>query len=296
MYKIAIFSLFAAFFALTAYLWLRANRAIADKRKDRNVERKVYKLDLEDKTLTEVQMKVEEDFKLAGNPLGLNYKRFVLSRDIGFSVFITYICVKWVILGNGNIPWMLIVIPVILYAFVFSFHKYSAFHFFMSHAIEFEESKKNFDLFNMFQMFLNEYEQKKEKPYQVEALMREFKKYLPHIDLAINEFLMNVNKLPSNYAYDVFARVVGTELGKQLANILFEISQVGAENGRDVLLQRYDEFRLKRQEEVKSRVKMMNGICWAIAFGGAYFVLASLMFVTAYLQYSETQNIMFTVG
>lgn len=296
MIKIGIYLMFAFCFILVGIAWMRTNRVIEKRDDAEGSGVKRFLLNFDQSSMTEIQMKVEEDFKQAGNPLGLNYMKYILIRDALFVGVIAYICVTKFIMGNGDVSPFAILAPVLLYLFVFTFHKYSAFHFIMSNLIDLKQSKKNFDVFNLFQMFLNEYEQRREHDFQVEYLMKEYKRYLPHIEGAINEYLNNVSKIPASYAYDVFSREVGTELGKQLATILYEVSQTSADNAREILLQRYDEFRLKRKEEVKKRVKFINGIAWGIAYGGAFFVLASLMFANAYLQYSETQDLIFTVG
>lgn len=285
-------------FTISVYfMFLYLYRVLFPKHKINPKEIVTYVFDINNNELTKEQQIIKDEFKLAGFPLGLNHKKFAIYRDMGLYLTIGYLNYDFFANHRLQYPIYTIIAIILIYTFIFGYHRYSLIHKILDLLKELFNGRKNAELFNLYQMFLNEFEQAEDnkETYNVEYLMKDFKKHTKSLDRSIDVFLENCHRYPPSLAYEMFSDDIGTPDAKNISGILFEISQTHAKEGKQMLENRYEEFKKRRQELHRKRMKLRSGVAFLIAFTGALMVLICVGSVF-YLQFEEQREVFFNNG
>lgn len=241
-----------------------------------------------------------DQLKLKQAGINLPIKKIKVFRNIFILIWLIYLHVGYF---SGKIPTYPLssIITFLSLFMVLSLNSYSPLSAIVSLMSKSHKRKVNMEIFNLYQMFLNEFEQadslseENNKNIHIEFLMKDFRKHTKRVTRAINVFLENVDRYPRNLAYDLFAEEVDTDDARRLASILFEISKTSSLDGKKIMEMRYSDFKKRRQENHRLKMKNKTLIGYAVGFTGSLTVLISA-FSAYYLEFVEMSNNLFQYG
>ncbi|MFP7442555.1 hypothetical protein SFC50_02510 [Bacillus infantis] len=176
--------------------------------------------------------KAEEIFKEAGYPLGITGVRWTIIYWILLAfLFINYIAYPY--MAKGSISLISIVIIVSVMTLLSPAFPFSLTRFILKRLIEYKKAKRNSELFSLYDMLLSEIEMMQQTRINAYSLIRTLKPYFKELDGTITRLLANwTSDNGPDYALDIFAKEIGTNEAKSLANVLKKFD----ENKRDTII------------------------------------------------------------
>ncbi len=221
---------------------------------------------------------MEEHFRKAGKPLGLTSVTYRLYRDIAFIAAFAYVHIALLNGSYGSYPYKKVGLLIALYIATHLHPKFPVMKLLGWFKNQYT-SKKNQEVFHLYQMICNDYEFEDEKDAQsVYSTLMEYRKYTHAIRPALDKCLRSY-PLDRKKALELFAREIGTDEAVSLANILKEVVETSPAEARDLLDQNYAEFKTKRQEIHRKRMKNRGLIGYVITFSGLMMILVCFIMV-----------------
>lgn len=177
--------------------------------------------------------KTEMLLKEAGYPLGINGLRYELIKW-GTLIFLllNYLFYPYLTTGDFN---PLIILGILFGTIFFNPNfAYSLTRFILKRLISYKQTKRNSELFSLYDMLISELQMMQTTRVNAYSLIRTLKPYFKEIEGPLNLLLVNwTSDAGPEYALDVFAEDIGSNEAKSLANVLKKFD----ENRRETLLQ-----------------------------------------------------------
>jgi hypothetical protein len=177
--------------------------------------------------------KNEDLFKEAGYPLGINGLRWEIIKWVLLSfVILNYIF--YPILTTGDFSLIAVVLIIVGMLMTMPTFPYSITRFVLNRLIDYKKAKRNSELFSLYDMLISEIQMMQNTRINSYSLLRTLKPYFKELDAPLTRLLTGwTNDEGPEKALDVFAKEIGTNEAKSLANVLKKFD----ENKRETILQ-----------------------------------------------------------
>jgi hypothetical protein len=177
--------------------------------------------------------KNENLLKEAGYPLGINGLRWELIKwSLLIFTVTNYIIYPFIATGDYSlIAPLLILVGMVLIMPTFP---YSITRFILNRLIGYKKAKRNSELFSLYDMLISELQMMQNTRINSYSLIRTLKPYFKELEGPLTRLLSGwTNDEGPEVALDAFAKEIGTNEAKSLANVLKKFD----ENKRETILQ-----------------------------------------------------------
>lgn len=176
--------------------------------------------------------KTEQLLKEAGYPLKINGLRWeIIKWTLLVIVLLNYVVYPY--LTNGDIQVFYILGVLAGMIFLSPTFPYSLTRFVLNRLIDYKKAKKNSELFSLYDMLLSEIQMMQQTRVNAYSLIRTLKPYFKELDGTITRLLANwTSHEGPESALEIFAKEIGTNEAKSLANVLKTFD----ENNRDTII------------------------------------------------------------
>jgi hypothetical protein len=222
---------------------------------------------------------LEKQFVIAGSPLGLNARKFQISRYVIFICSFGYGIYR--IFTNPDLEMMPkllgIAIPVILLQVVTN-PKQRSMKFVFKLYQDRNEYFKNQELFMLYSMITDELKESKDQTVNILDLLRKLRQYTPRIRSSINKGLRQP-RLGINAVMDIVGRDIGTEEAIEVCKIIAGLNHVEQKNLHELIANRESSYVSSlRGNRQKRRIKI-GTIVNIIVFIPLFIYMLDILFV-----------------
>jgi hypothetical protein len=216
--------------------------------------------------------KAEQLLNEAGNPLGLNGVKWeILKWTLLSFLLINYIVYPTLLskeVSMYSILFIIVVMVMLSPTFPFSITR-----FILNRLVDYKKAKRSSELFSLYDMLISEIQMMQNTRVNAYSLLRMLKPYFKELDATMSRLLTNwTSDQGPEHALDVFAKEIGTNEAKSLANILKKFD----ENKRDAILKSLigmeDMFINSQIENYRRRRKLYVDLA-NIPIKGAHFLI-----------------------
>lgn len=203
---------------------------------------------------------VNDWLKKAGNPLGLN--GFIYSVTLAVLVIcLTIYYVVFPFILSGEISFYTIAGILTLVIMMLPLMPFSLFTFAMQRLIDYKNSKKNAEVYMLYDLLISELEMMNNTRISTYSVIRNLQPYFTVIYPALSHLLSQwtTNEGP-NVALDNFAIEIGTEEAKSLVTVLKNMDQVDRNTALDSLKGMNQMFVKSAIESYRTRRKVVVDI------------------------------------
>jgi hypothetical protein len=214
----------------------------------------------------------KEDLQLnqAGNPLGFNGIRYRIVRIIVIVAFtLNYMVLPIIMIEDIKIIAVFVVITLII--LTEPKFKYSLYNFLINKLIEFRQSKRNSEIFQLHDLLISEIDMMSNNRVNTYSILKNLHPYFEHIKADLTKLLRNWKNDPDN-ALEAFANDIGTKEARALASVLMRLDA----NEREVAteaLKSHGELFAKSQIEAYRRRKKLFADLGAIPVRITHFLI-----------------------
>lgn len=179
--------------------------------------------------------KTEEWMKKANHPGGISALVYNTSFYLLIIFLILYYIAYPILIGNSVSIFAILAI-VGVYLLLLPNFPYSLFVYVIKRIIDYQESKKNGEIFMLYDFLINELESMKNNRINTYNVLRSIKPYFNVLESPLNKLLTNwSNDQGPKVALDHFAEEVGTKEAHSLVNIIKTLDEVEVDVALDSL-------------------------------------------------------------
>lgn len=220
----------------------------------------------------------------AGYPLGLNCIRFMILRYSIFLLFIFLILSNWLLLGN-SLLFNYLIIAILFFVSTSPLLATSPLTLLL-HRLEHNRlQEKNKELFSLFSMIENDFILHNDGSTTMYSLLLKLQPYYTLIKPSLGKAILHWRDGP-DVAFDAFAKDIGTNEAKDLANILVSVEATSPKEALDILQSRREIFLTMRHEAYRRSQKNRGVRDYIITFAAATFAVMNII-ILFYQEYRE---------
>lgn len=225
----------------------------------------------------------EQLFKDAGYPLGLNgYRWEILKWSLLVFLLMNYILYPAISGRDVSMYSILFILAsMVLFSPTFPF---SISRFILNRLIEYKKAKRNSELFSLYDMLISEIQMMETTRVNAYSLLRMLKPYFTELDGGISRLLANwTSSEGPDYALDTFAKEIGTNEAKSLANVFKKFD----DNKRETILKSLqgmeDMFITSQIENYRRRRKLYVDLAKIPIKGAHYLIIFNFVLLIVYM-------------
>lgn len=235
------------------------------------------------------QSKAEEWFKKADYPLGINGLKYNFTYW-GIIIFLTLYYVVFPILVGDN-PSMIGAIVTLSFGFLASpSFPFSLFRYFMKKVLEYQQAKKNAEVFMLYDLLINEIEMMITTRINTYSLLRDIKPYFEVLDKSLTRLLSTWGSDEGpTVALERFKEELNSKEGEALVGVIKNLDKMSRETALHQLKGMQSMFTRSQIENFRHRRKLTTDLA-SLPIKTTHFiiilnfVMLIIMMVVAILQ------------
>ncbi|WP_066412853.1 hypothetical protein [Sutcliffiella cohnii] len=225
----------------------------------------------------------ESLLKEAGYPLGLNGVKYYIFFITFISFLVIYYIVFPLLSGNSVSIWTTIII-IGIYVFFLPDFPFSLFRYIIKRIVEYNQSKKNSEIFMLYDLIINEIEMMENTRINSYNLLRNLKSYFNVINGSITRLLSQwTDDEGPEKALDNFAEDLGTKEAKSLISVLKKLDENDRETALTSLKGMNNMFVRSQIENYRRRRKVTTDLSSIPIKVTHFLILLNFMVVVVYM-------------